>query len=509
MAYFDSVFVRTDVKVYYRDSLVVNPSYNPDTIRDRSLIENVVRQDVYKYIGRSLPITNYAQGMELLDVVPGKQVEVLFQNRRYQFHLRDTHPDPRSQAQRLSNTSYANQRENNARAAALPKTSPTLSLNLPPLITPPTTTPADTVAPTIPVVPPSPNAPIDIDNYMFQSEFDTPPTIAPDGTPIPSVPMISTTDTITTAPREFFKRTDIRTYILQFGIDNLVSQVDNSLIFLPYQVYTGTGNAFDMPDLNGLIKVGITDLFEDFRLTGGFRIPLGLGGTEYFLQYDAMKKRLDKRILLYRKAENRNHITHYAEGSVSYPFDTYRSLRFYGGYRNERFDALAYDIGSLNVPSFIGNWLNAKVEFVFDNTLPVSMNILNGSRYKLYAEFQKPFDGIINSNQFELNFGKTGFMGIVGGDFRHYQKVHRQIVWANRFAFAHSFGSQKMLYYLGGVENWLIFNPQKQFDYTNPVRPNHNLRFPILSHQLAWVQAKCAQRQQLFHHQQRVSRAGV
>jgi len=72
-------------------------------------------------------------------------------------------------------------------------------------------------------------------------------------------------------------------------------------------------------------------------------------------------------------------------------------------------------------------------------------------------------------------------LGIVGGDFRHYQKVHRQIIFANRFAFAHSFGSKKMIYYLGGVENWLAFNPERYFDYGTPVDENGNYAFKSLA----------------------------
>jgi hypothetical protein len=43
----------------------------------------------------------------------------------------------------------------------------------------------------------------------------------------------------------------------------------------------------------------------------------------------------------------------------------------------------------------------------------------------------------------------------LGFDFRHYQKVHRQIIWATRATANTSFGPGKVVYYLGGVENWL------------------------------------------------------
>lgn len=51
-------------------------------------------------------------------------------------------------------------------------------------------------------------------------------------------------------------------------------------------------------------------------------------------------------------------------------------------------------------------------------------------------------------------------MGVFGFDARHYQRIHRQIIWANRFAGGTSFGPQKLIYYLGGVDSWLgpVFN---------------------------------------------------
>jgi hypothetical protein len=55
---------------------------------------------------------------------------------------------------------------------------------------------------------------------------------------------------------------------------------------------------------------------------------------------------------------------------------------------------------------------------------------------------------------------------VVGLDFRHYIKIHREIIWANRFAWSSSFGQQKLIYYLGGVDNNLFpkFNQSTNID---------------------------------------------
>jgi len=233
-------------------------------------------------------------------------------------------------------------------------------------------------------------------------------------------------------------------------------------------------------------------------LIGGFRIPLGLalGGSEYFIEYQALKKRLDKKILFYRRAVsntysaplpdfpnytiNAKNITSYGQGSLIWPFDVNSSVRVHGGLRTDRINFLATEIISLNVRSEQENWLFGKTEYVFDNTIDVALNILQGTRYKIYGEVHKPFEGIITDNQFSFKFKDTGLLGIIGGDFRHYQRIHRQITWANRFASAFSFGSKKMVYYLGGVENWLSFSPDK-FNYDTPIDQNANYAFQSLA----------------------------
>jgi len=57
-------------------------------------------------------------------------------------------------------------------------------------------------------------------------------------------------------------------------------------------------------------------------------------------------------------------------------------------------------------------------------------------------------------------------MIVVGFDFRHYTRIHRSFIWANRFAGSTSFGKNRLLYYMGGVDNWLMpqFNTEYQID---------------------------------------------
>ncbi len=297
----------------------------------------------------------------------------------------------------------------------------------------------------------------------------------------------------------------IRTYKTKFSVDNVVTQLDNTVIFNQYESYGLGGPSsgipeFTNPDLNTLIKVGITDLMEDYRLIGGFRLPVGFGGSEYFVEYWNLKRRLDKKFLYYRKAGNQlsvfdsnvlpagyvyeseaKFVSNYFQASFSYPLDVNKSVRLHLGGRYDKATYLSSDIVSLVQPQQSESWLFSKLEFVFDNTIDVALNIKNGTRFKVYAEAHKPFEAQFDRDINKLNFSDTGFLGIIGTDFRHYQRIHKQIVLASRFASAYSYGTRKMLYYLGGVDNWLLFDQSKRFDTTTSIDQEQNYGFQSLA----------------------------
>ena len=74
-------------------------------------------------------------------------------------------------------------------------------------------------------------------------------------------------------------------------------------------------------------------------------------------------------------------------------------------------------------------------------------------------------------------------MFVVGGDFRKYIRIHRELIWANRFAASTSFGPTKLVYYLGGVDNWMgyLFNKYPMFDQSIPVSPDQNYGFQAIA----------------------------
>ena len=87
-------------------------------------------------------------------------------------------------------------------------------------------------------------------------------------------------------------------------------------------------------------------------------------------------------------------------------------------------------------------------------------------------------------------------MFVLGADFRKYTRIHRELIWANRFAASTSFGPTKLIYYLGGVDNWMgyLFNKYPMFDNSIPVTPNVNYGFPGSCNQYERLHTECQER---------------
>ncbi|MBK6988108.1 MAG: hypothetical protein IPH33_07605 [Bacteroidetes bacterium] len=114
------------------------------------------------------------------------------------------------------------------------------------------------------------------------------------------------------------------------------------------------------------------------------------------------------------------------------------------------------------------HWTTAKLEYVFDNTISMGLNLFNGTRFKIFGEYYK-----------QVNKEGSG-MAIVGDDFRHYLKIHRELIWANRFAASTSFGSEKLIYYMGGTDNWI----SPGFNISTPIDYSQNYYFQALASNL-------------------------
>ncbi len=254
-----------------------------------------------------------------------------------------------------------------------------------------------------------------------------------------------------------------RNYNVSYFINDLTSQVDFNYINYSYQPFTGGGGPIYLnPGFNLFFQVGMNDLMEDHRLVGGVRLNLSLINNEYVFSYSNLKKRLDKEIVFHRNTLEgqygytitRVH-THEIFYILKWPFNEALSIRGTGILRNDMYVTLATDQINLETPNVYNFWAGVKGELVFDNTRSLGINLHTGTRYKIFAEYHQ----LLKDN--------TNNLIVLGFDYRNYQKIHRNFIWANRVAGSTSLGSDNLIYYMGGVDNWLFpkFNLETPIDY--------------------------------------------
>ncbi len=268
----------------------------------------------------------------------------------------------------------------------------------------------------------------------------------------------------------------------KYFMDYLVSGFNNSTFpqnkFQPYTggngpIYLSNNNAF-----NGLIRMGISDLMEDYKFIGGFRIAPNLNDNEVMFTFLNQRKKFDWGFTYYRsKAQatvgtnigtfNGKIFQNYYLATLKYPFDKVRSLRATLGPRFDKVVINSEDPTSLRLENIKSTYGQLSVEYVFDNTSTPAQNIWNGLRYKIFGDV---------FTQISDESGTDGKMLYnVGFDARHYLPIYRNIIWAVRAGGDFSFGPQKVIYYLGGVDNWL----KPRFNDAN--RPTQNYTYQSLA----------------------------
>ena len=269
-----------------------------------------------------------------------------------------------------------------------------------------------------------------------------------------------------------FNPAQIIPYRLRFRTDYISTTMDNNQLFEGLERYDGPQDRLRTPPPGVLIKANFKDLLEDYVIEAGFRLPTTFNGAEYYLWLDNKKRRLDRRMLIYRRTQVNNvpreqpfspvlppdyserTNTILGQYEVRLPLDVFTSLRATAGLRQDKTIALSSDLPTLQRSDVAEQRASLRLAGVFDNTVDVDLNLKTGSRAKVYVEAVKRFEVNTEPN-FNVKFN-SGFMTIVGLDARHYQMLDRRSQLAVRLAGATSFGSEKMLYVLGGVDNWIF-----------------------------------------------------
>lgn len=259
----------------------------------------------------------------------------------------------------------------------------------------------------------------------------------------------------------------------KFFNDYLVSGFNNNVLVTRYQPYAGGSGPIQLSNgdpLNGIIRVGTSDLFEDWKFAGGFRISPDLENNEYVFTSQYLKKRIDYGLTYYRSSQtggvgtnigvfNAKQYSNLYQATVTYPFSKIRSLRLNVGLRSDKLVFLANDPLSLKIDDIKDKYALTHIEFVHDDVITPALNIWNGLRWKVYMDVNARVKTTAppGDKKYPTTFN-------FGFDGRHYLPLYRNIIWAVRAAGDFSWGNQKMIYYLGGVDNWLMFGSNLKDD---------------------------------------------
>lgn len=317
-------------------------------------------------------------------------------------------------------------------------------------------------------------------NDFFQSEFEnekkdsTQVGKVVESTPLPEETLLKKAKLYEYRPPKYFADYAVT------GFNNSVLVVNK---FQPYAggagpIYLSNGN-----DFNGMLRLGTSDLMEDLKFTGGIRIASNLRDNDVLFSFQNLRKRLDWGFIYYRSTSSytasinaggptpvgipAKQFSNYYLATLKYPLDRVRSIRATIGPRFDKLVATTdgfIDVGPgvLLIEDLKTRFGQLSLEYVYDNAISTASNIWHGLRYKVYG------DWFIQMNDVSGQEGR--FIFNAGFDARHYLPLYRNLIWAVRAAGDFSFGDQKVIYYMGGVDNWFtpkFYNDNKPTgDYT-------------------------------------------
>ncbi len=475
IAYLDTVFDHNRTIIIYKDGarqqLEITPRFSAS---DSLLIDTFWQIPVYRTVAFSHRQSNRNRNILAQHFTKkAKAIDLYFENKLFKIN---TQTIDLQQESNRANTTF--------RQIQLLKTGKKASSTKPQKANPETAVsevPKDTT-------PPKPDPYLD----YFQSDFANPPAkviVAP--TPKESKALGISDKAIKNLFSENdikkeihkFRGTRVIPYRLKFRNEDIsLFKFDNNPIINQADLFIG---GYGTPPLGLLSKMTFKELLEDYDVEMGARFTLLINGqfnnlsaassnsiteppptyntTEYYIKIGNKKKRFDKKYTFYHRANNyletrssstevlkSRLVSDIGQFEMKIPFDIYHSLRLTSQLRLDKLTYLATDSATLRAPARNEQRIGLRAEYVNDNVLMLANNMPIGTRMKFYGEMMKGLK-IQFAGERSFDF-KNGFLGILGFDARHYRRIDKRSIIALRLTGATSFGKEKMLYMIGGVE---------------------------------------------------------
>jgi hypothetical protein len=180
---------------------------------------------------------------------------------------------------------------------------------------------------------------------IFQNEFSNEPKDSSDAS---DTPVEVQTPTVLSSAKLYEYKPP------KFTADYLVSGFNNSVLVNRFQQYQGGSGPITLTSgtaLNGIIRIGTTDIMEDLKFSGGFRLSTNLRDNDWLFQFQNLRKRIDWGLTFYRNVQTQEFdtvstnklISNLYQVNFSYPFDEARSVRLNIWYRRDRKVFLSFE----------------------------------------------------------------------------------------------------------------------------------------------------------------------
>ena len=225
-----------------------------------------------------------------------------------------------------------------------------------------------------------------------------------------------------------------------------------------------------------LLEARMNDMLEDYRFFGGIETSIDARSNNTYAEFQYLPKyydisvRFDRKKLrwetdplgLYDSAFIISYALNKLELGISIPItDRLRlSVKPFGAMVRSINQGERYFIDSPPSKKPVNNfYAGLKAELVYDNSIQTGYNTIEGTSAKLTYNHHQGLDNENNSfDQLSL-------------DFRHYQKIYKEITFAMRGYTGSFFGPSPKLYLLGGIDNW-AFRKTRYTGQTNQGEPN-------------------------------------
>ncbi len=388
-------------------------------------------RSVYRYsrrTGQRQPVTNFSSNLQDFDYNASSQALALVASvqARDLLYLYPKYELPTNMfLGKTSRQQILEARSQPAPTPVRPATAPTTAAQ------PTPTTPAPTESNNT-NLPPSANkrrgsSTVNTNNYQFEEDDDPAIPVRPRRSAAKAAPIVAAKPSTPTLAGPY-------RYDTRFMADNLQ-----------------TGIAVDpLLGFGVSLQANLSDSFENQRIQANLFGQLDLRTSNISFSYTNLTHRVDWGITYRKQAYffdtgNAYGLTRYGHHQVAptiaYPITHNLSVR--GGPLFDNMSRTQTGDASTQLDTNV-NYLGYNAELVFDNSRATGVNMLLGTRLKV---------GILQ--QYQVN-NKDGNFGKFYIDLRHYQKLHRQLVWANRASFGSFFGPNPQTFRLGGMDNWVF-----------------------------------------------------